>query len=346
MRRRSFLTLTGAGLTALVAPASSAAAAAVATGPRIRVLDTLPGGNGQVHALGRAGLAGGSSANVPVYWTGRTVHRVPFPAGYGFGTGEVRAVNRHGLMAGTVLFPGPGHAVGFSYRRGWRTARILPNSLTANGVNDHGRIVGTGENHTAYVWHRTAVERELPSSSPFAHVTSAVGINNAGTVVGTDTNGAVVWPGGTAGPAQRLMPTELPEGVSYAPAAVDDHGRIVGSAGDFFSDSQYETYWDAPYTADGVRVPGLPGYYDEGYFRAVSPTTGLVVGGAPTSFGSPPGYPPGTAEFWTGTGPIRALPRLQEDGDADAFAAADDGRVGGCAVRDDVLKPVIWTGVR
>ncbi|MET9876135.1 hypothetical protein ABZZ36_16105 [Actinacidiphila glaucinigra] len=345
MRRRSFLTLTGAGLTALVTPAAPAVAA-VSAAPRIHVLDTLPGGNGQVHALGRPGIAGGSSGNAPVYWTGRTVHRVPFPAAYGYGTGEVSAVNRHGLMVGTVRFPSWGHAVGFSYRQGRRTATLLPNSLTANDVNDHGRIVGTGENHTAYVWHRDTVERELRSSSPFSSVWSAVGINNSGTVVGADGDGAVVWPAGTDGPAQRLLPTELPEGVSYAPAAVDEHGRIVGSAGDFFSDSQYETYWDPPYTADGIRVPGLPGYFNEGYFRAISPTTGLVVGGAPTSFGSPPGYPPGTAEFWTGTGPIRALPRLQEDGDADAFAAADNGRVGGCAVRDDVLKPVIWTGVR
>ncbi|MEU4098825.1 hypothetical protein [Streptomyces sp. NPDC026673] len=346
MKRRTILMAAGTGFGTLLAPTVPAAHAR--TAPGIVLLDTLPQGTGRVRALGRPGLSGGSSDNTPVYWTGRSVHRVPFPADYGYGIGEVTAINRHGLMVGTVRFPGSSESVGFSHRPGRRTATILPRSTRANDVNDHGRIVGTGPGRQGLVWHGGGVARELVPSSPFQSVTEVVGINNAGTIVGAESLRPVVWPGGTSGPAQALLPTEPPEGVFYSAAAIDEHGRIVGSKGDFFADGQYETYWDPPYTAEGIQVPGLPGYFGEGYFHAISPTTGLVAGSAPTSFGEPPAYPPGTAEFWTGSGPIRALPRLDDDDHADtgADAAADNGTVGGFAVRDNLMKPVIWTGVR
>jgi hypothetical protein len=341
VKRRSFLTLTGAGLTVL---ATSQAHAAPAREPRIVVLDTLPNGYGSVRALGRPGLAGGQSDQVPVYWTGRTVHRIPLPPRYEGSEGQVNAINRHGLMVGT-LRPGGGPDVGFRYRPGWPTARILPDSTSANDVNDHGRIVGSGPDQwTALVWHGNTVEREL-MPPPFSWVSGAVGINNAGTIV-ANALGALIWPAGTTGPAQRLLPSDFPEGESHSAAAIDEHGRVVGSYMQFFSDSQQEIYWDPPYTSDGVRIPGLPGFPYEGYFEAISPTTGLIVGGARTNFVPPEEYPPGVAEFWTGEGPIQALPRLTEDSYSYAYAAADNGRVGGEASQGDRIKPVIWTGVR
>ncbi|WP_431969216.1 hypothetical protein [Actinacidiphila sp. bgisy160] len=345
MKRRGLLAAGLLGLTALMATADPVAAD-TDSGPRLVVLDTLPGGSGEVRALGRPGLAAGSSDRVPVYWTGRTVHRIPFPLDLGNGEGEVEAVNQHGLMVGTMR-PWSGPDFGFSYKPGWPVARVLPESAFATDVNDHGQIVG-GNWHEGFVWRGTRVERRLLPPSPFGpgigHVT---GINNAGTIIGSSGSTGVVWKAGTTGAAEVLSPTEPPEGVFHVPAAIDEHGRIVGATTNFFSDSAYETYWDPPYDADGVEVPGLPGYSSEGYFLAISPSTGLVAGSAPTSFGSPPDFPPGTAEFWTGSGPIRALPRLADDenSDAGAYAAADNGTVGGYSFVDGVSKPVLWTCV-
>ncbi|SDO78048.1 hypothetical protein [Actinacidiphila guanduensis] len=54
--------------------------------------------------------------------------------------------------------------------------------------------------------------------------------------------------------------------------------------------------------------------------------------------------PPGTAEIWTGTGPIRALPPLVPDGESGASATADNGDVGGDSTNaEGSPAPVIWT---
>lgn len=152
----------------------------------------------------------------------------------------------------------------------------------------------------------------------------------------------LVWPADPAAPVVPLLPIDATDenGLTVVPEDIDEHGRIVGETESYWADGSYETYWDAPYTADGTQLTGLPGYYNEGYFHAISPTTGLVAGEAPTSYYGDPG----TAEIWTGSGPIHALPGLAPNQDSGASAVADNGKAGGFAVdADNVLQPVIWT---
>ncbi|MFG1808616.1 hypothetical protein [Streptomyces sp. NPDC049040] len=342
-------------LAALLSAATGTTAATAAGGcahPGIRILDTLGPApqRGEVMAFGRGTIAAGNSAGVPAYWIGTDVLKVPLPARYGNGT--VTAVNRHDLMVGTVHDTTTDKNVAFSYRIGAARARILPGGSYASDVNDSGLIVG-GDNSTtqatAYIWHGTAIERTftVPADYDFTTVTA---INNQGTVVGagsrlvgsTWASAGLVWSADPATPVVPLLPIDATDdnGLTVIPEDIDENGRIVGETESFWSDGAYEMYWDAPYTADGTRLAGLPGYYGEGYFRAISPTSGVVVGEAPTSYYAEPG----TAEIWTGSGPIRALPTLNAAYDSGAQAVADNGNAGGYSTdADGVSHPVIWT---
>jgi hypothetical protein len=349
----------GALLTTL-APAGAAEALGTAAHctPAAHTLDRLTGtgwAGESVNGLGAGKLSVGESGGLPVYWTGRTVHPVPLPSGYVNGT--VAAVNRHGLMVGTVR--GSGGTSAFSYRRGASAVRLLPGGTYAADVDDRGRIAGgNATTGIGYVWSGTT--RRTLTTTAGHHWIRVSGINNTGTVVGSaayapsdDVSGDVglVWPGGTTGPATDLNPLVLDIETTWEVNAVDNHGRIVGERVTGHLDTSEETYWDAPYTADGVRVlPGLPGHEGKGSFNDISPTRGIVVGTAMFPHGIPPLTPIDQAQIWRpGHGPIRALPGLAPDGPAGAVSVNDRARVGGWAYDADpyegsgVRHPVIWT---
>lgn len=347
-------------LTALLTAATGTTSAAAAGGcahPKLKVLPTLatlPGDFGSVLALGHGTIAAGDSGGVPAYWIGDQPIQVPFPPGYTFGS--VNAVNKHGLMAGTVHSTATGTYAAFSYRIGNKKAKILPGGSYAAAVNDHGDIAGGNvmtNPYTGYVWHGAAVKRLL--TVPAGHELIAVsGINNSGTVVGDGTYTppdsadqavvGLVWPGDPEQPALHLLPYDNSEGtgVTMIPEAIDDNGRVVGQKQDYNVNGAWEMHWDAPYTADGTQLPQLPGYQGLGYLNGTSRTTGLVAGQAGAF--SLSGNPPATAEIWTGSGPLRALPPLAAGRSAAAVAAADNGKVGGYALdTNGITRPVIWT---
>lgn len=344
-------------LGAVTGTTTTAAAAGGCAHPKLKVLTpltTAPGERGSVEALGHGTIAAGDSGGLPVYWIDDQPLRVPFPAGYTYGT--VNAVNKHGLMVGTVGSTATGIDAAFSYRIGDAKAKILPGGSYADDVNDHGDIAGGNvwvNPYTGYVWHGGAVKRRL--TVPAGHELIAIsGINDAGTVVGDGAytppgspNEAIVglvWPADPGQPALHLLPYDNSEGtgVTVLPQDIDDNGRIVGQKQDWNVNGAWPTYWDAPYTADGTQVPGLPGYPDLGYFHGASATSGLVAGQAGAF--SLDDNPPATAEIWTGTGPVRALPPLAPGRSSTAVAAADNGRVGGYALdAHGITRPVIWT---
>jgi hypothetical protein len=347
-----------AGLAVQLPVATGASAAGASTAgncahPKIEVLGTLPGGGGVVNALGRGTIAAGSSAGVPAYWIGDTALKVPFPAGYSYGS--VTAINRHDLMVGTVNDNATGRGVAFSYRIGAARAKLLPGGTYASAVNDSGQIVG-GDGYdyplSGYIWKAGVIQRTLtlPFPSGTSSISNVTGINNQGTVIGAGSvpvDGAsaqvgLVWPADPTAPAFHLLPVDTDDdsGISYVPEDIDEQGRIVGATYDYWADSTHETYWDAPYTADGTRLASLPGIYNGGYLHAISPSTGLVVGESPESYSDAPGV----AEIWTGTGPIRALPGLLPGADTGAEAAADNGNAAGFSVdATGAVQPVIWT---
>jgi hypothetical protein len=345
------------GATPGAAPAPSACGT-----PAVRLLDRLPStgpATDTVTGIGAGSLTVGSTGNVPVYWTGTTVHRLPLPAGYT--TGKVAAVNKLGLMAGTVS--GPSGSRAFRYTAGAATSQLLDSGTYAAGVNDNGRI--TGGNTTtgkAYVWAGTHVERTLAVPAGRSRPTVA-GIAKNGTVVGSaeaaDADGnsgavAAVWPAVASGATTTVTAHDLPPVVinndtdTFA-TAVDEHGRIVGNLDYFHQDLGIGVYWDRPYTADHTQIGSLAGHEDKGLLSATSPTTGLIAGTAQFPEGIPPITPVDQPEIWTPGGPFRALPSLAADAPAGAESAGDNGSVGGWAYDadpydgDGVRQPVVWT---
>lgn len=347
--------------TALPATAAEGAGPASRCTPAVHVLDRLPGtgvaswGSESVNDFGTGSLSVGRSAGLPVYWTGSAVHRVPLPSGYD--SGSVAAVNHRGLMVGSIQ--GPVGVAAFSYRAGASAVRILPGGTYAADVNDLGTVAGGNDNSdTAYLWTGATLTRTLTVKPGHTRV-RVRGINSRGTVIGyswywdgvSDMSGSVglVWPGGTTGPGRDLKPVEINTDTDWYPSAIDNHGRVVGERTYDHQDLAAETYWDAPYTKDGVQIPGLPVHEGKGWLNDISPSSGVAVGTAMFPYGIPPMTPIDQAQIWPGSGPIRALPSLAPDGPAGAEAVNDKARVGGWAYDGDPYDgagaphPVIWT---
>lgn len=353
-------------LPAVAAPAEAAgpqAAGSARCRPAIRVLHALPGAepaepspwieDTQVNGIGPVGLAVGVSHGRPAYWLGTGVHAVPLPAG--FTSGRVAAVNRFGLMVGTLFSPAGPRA--FSYRPWARAVTLLPGGQYATAVNDRGRIVGyrfEGADTVGVEWSGAAVRRELAEPAGF-DLRDVTGINNAGQIVGygwgtsadpDDTWGTapgVVW---SADPAAPPVLTE-PAGNAYEisqPQAIDESGRLVGVITGSRDLRDTLATWDAPYDTWSGPAP-LAGR-TSGSFEDISPTGNVTVG---TAFDSPYDWPPDPmppvqAQYWPGSGPVLALPRLAPGGFSAAFTVTARDQVGGVALdASGIERPVIWT---
>ncbi|MGW9432651.1 hypothetical protein ACWHA1_32550 [Streptomyces decoyicus] len=323
--------------------------------PALQVLASLPGSGGsQVKGLGPNALAVGSSHDLPVYWTGKQVHRLPLPAG--FTGGEVAAVNAKGLMVGSLH--APGRTAAFSFRAGARMVTLLPEGAHAADVNDRGLIVGDGVKGgalTGLVWDGTRIHRRLAPPAGYSLI-SVTAINNGGQIAGS---GEAVkeeesWSAGlfwsarssdAAVPLQRFWPAGVPYDFWY-PRDIDRAGRIVGTHDYTRLDILTPTQWLPPYTTESQ--PGLLGERTSGTFEAISPTTNVSVGTALDSHMvgpfPPETAPPPQAQIWPGTGPLLALPRLSPEGASEAYAVSDDQRVGGSAVdASSTPRAVVWT---
>ncbi|MCJ1675850.1 hypothetical protein MTF65_00435 [Streptomyces sp. APSN-46.1] len=327
--------------------------------PSITVLQSLPGTadpqpwnhDTQVNGFGPLALSVGVSRKLPVYWLGTSVHRVPLPAGYT--AGSVAAVNRFGLMVGTLTGPGlePG---AFSYRPGARAVRLLAGGGSAKDVNDQSRIVGDKRTQDGLVgveWSGTAIRRELALPAQVRGLEAIGGINNAGEIVGngygaTEDGGydvALRWHADAAAPATELPPISPGDTYSrYTPADIDEKGHITGTY--LFTREGYShgVIWRPPYT--NVTAAGLLADRMTGGFDDISPTTGVSVGTAAEEEAFPPEpVPLLQAQIWPGSGPVMALPHLAPMRWSAAYAVTDDDRVGG--VSADTVgtpHPVIW----
>ncbi len=353
---------------ALALPAQAASgnaetARATTCKPAIRVLNALPGAepaepspwieDTQVNGIGRLGLSVGVSHGKPAWWRGVTVHAVPLPAGYT--SGRVEAVNRFGLMVGTVFGPTGPRAFRFYP---WQAAvTLLPGGQYATAVNDHGRIVGhryEGSDTVGIEWQGAAVRRILAEPAGF-DLREVTGINNAGRIVGYGwgttgdpddswgTAPGIVWSGNVAAPPVFTQPLGNAYEISK-PAAIDESGRLVGIITGSRDMTNSLATWAPPYTE--VTGPGTLAGRTSGSFEDISPTTNVTVG---TAYDSPYDFPPDPmppvqAQYWPGSGPVLALPRLAPGRFSAAFAVTDRDQVGGVAVdASGIERPVIWT---
>ncbi|MEV6108437.1 hypothetical protein AB0M28_27590 [Streptomyces sp. NPDC051940] len=349
---------------ALVPGGLPAAAAAGGDGcaPELKVLPTTesPSWNDGVNDFGPDGLAVGRAGNLPAYWTGSQLHRVPVPAtAY---LGGIEAVNGRGLMVGQVNLSGVHGSVPFTYRAG--DAAITPievpttaQSPTAVDVNDHGEVLlqdllSTGRSYVVRDGHllRT-ITTPLDLNS-----TTATALDNAGTVVGDGeapggsgfdaSSVGMVWPAKdkgtlTLGPA---VPTEFGN-ARWTVRDIDEHGRVVGGVLRYGERLGHRpAYWDAPYQAAATMVDGPPSHEGHGTFEAISRTTGLVAGTAEFQDNAQGIQVPAQAQAWPGTGAALTLPRLAAAHPSYGLAASDNGSIGGKAEdATGVTHPVIWT---
>ncbi|MFD8881413.1 hypothetical protein ACFV0H_02650 [Streptomyces erythrochromogenes] len=347
-----------AGLVTAAGPAAAATDAKCA--PKIQVLGSIgdesyhrdmPQSQG-VYDFGADGLAVGVSGYKPVYWTGTTVHRVPLADPNA--SGQVIAVNAHGLMVG-VVHDSVGHSL-FTYQVGAAAITRLPDGYGHDveaDVNDAGYVVSRSDSGPGAVWKDGQKVRELPvpaDAGPGTRITMVTGINNHGDILGMATQdyevpetGAhlegthpVLWPGD--GGAARLLDPTMND--SYV-QDLDESGRIVGYdwSGPWY---EYRTWvWEPPVGGPGTSPGGLSSH-PYATFEAISPTTNLTVGTA--KFHPDEMTLPDQALLRAGSGPVKALPRLAAGGASTADAVSDADRVGGAAVNaKGKLKPVIWT---
>lgn len=355
MRRRWGLA-TLAALMPVAVLASTAGATQAATAdddcqkPQVMVLETLkPERTGTVQDINASGLAVGVSGQQPVYWTTTKVHQVPLPAGYN--RGQVMAVNRDGLMVGwfTASTDSQNHTP-FSYQAGAPAATLLPTVGEvgqANDIDDSGRIVGTvdGTDRGA-VWQDGQLLATLTLADDL-RITDVTSINSAGAVVANgriwnyymeDYQDVVLLWESISDPPKVLGPAIGPSLQGWGRPALDDQGRVVGSL--LSSIEATAVHWDPPgYDTTGEVAP-LPGF-NSGQFTATSPHTQLAAGIADMRDSA---TPKDQAQIWPGNGPALALPRLAADQASHAYAASDNGSVGGEAVNAaGVVKPVVWT---
>ncbi|MFJ6479362.1 MULTISPECIES: hypothetical protein [unclassified Streptomyces] len=338
--------------------------------PSLRILESLPGEDPypnpwlhrtQVNDIGPAGLSVGVSHDLPAYWIGTKVFAVPLPAGTT--GGRVEAVNRSGLMAGTLTTPDWTRTLAFSYRPGARTVTLLPGGHTASDVNDRGHIVGTRWDDdpgvtTGLEWAAGRIHRKLfvPPGYRLDYVT---GINNAGQVIGSGfgpsgiddnqpTSPGLLWSAAVDARPVALTPLGSLDH-QYRPQKIDNSGRIVGT---YVSPQEQwlnlPTVWVAPY-GPATHAPRLPTAHN-GTLEGISPSTNVSVGiGSQFLYPWPPPQdsPLVRAQYWTGEGPMRALPALVPNAFTTAYTVTDDDRVGGAA--EDAggdTHPVIWTCAR
>lgn len=351
-------------LAGLITAAGPAVAADAVSGakctPKIQVLGSI-GDESYVRDMrqsqgvfdfGAGDLAVGVSGHQPVYWTGTTVHRVPLSDPNQ--SGQVLAVNAHGLMVGVLH--GSGGPSLFTYQVGAAAITPLPDSYGYDSeadVNDAGYVVSRSGSGPGAVWKDGQKVRELPvpaEAGPGTRITMVTGINNRGDILGMATQdyevpetGAhlegthpVLWPGD--GSAARLLAPSVND--SYV-QDLDESGRIVGYdwAGPWH---EYQTWvWEPPLTGPGTTAGGLSSH-PYATFEAISPTTNLSVGTA--KFHPDMLTLPDQALLRAGSGPVKALPRLAAGQASMADAVSDADRVGGAAVNaKGELKPVIWT---
>ncbi|MFD3542689.1 hypothetical protein ACFWUQ_24810 [Streptomyces sp. NPDC058662] len=367
IRRTTRTAAAAAVLAGLVTAAGPAAASGSACVPEVLALPPLTAdGGGEVSDFGPNGLAVGSSAGLPAYWTAdRAVHAVPVPAG--FQSGSVRAVNSWGLMVGTLVSGGPGSAqAAFTYRLGEASVQLITGAAVSNAavdVNDAGHVVGV-DGGIAKVWLNGAVLRELPlpqDAHPGTVISSVGAVNKRGDIVGTarteywdEPNDLmvaktfpVVWPaGGYPTYSLPVWTGDDPTVGSHA-TDIDDKGRVVGYEKESYRDVQRRTpaAWKRPYDALPTAVAPVTGY-GNATLDSVSPTTNVSVG---TAVNFVEGYANHIrAAYWPGRGPMLALP-LPDGGGPDwrseATAVSDDDRVGGWYLnwQTGESKAVVWT---
>lgn len=218
----------------------------------IKDLGDLGGGSASAIAINDAGqICGNSDPGIgtdhPFLWEKgkmKDLGSLIGPANSAF----ARGMNSKGHVVGTSskMYPDSSHGFLWTQSTGMiDLGNLEPNAMSeAYAVNDNDRVVGYSifnNGWRAFVWDPGLGMRNLGS---FVYNSYAIGVNNAGTVLGYGENGSVLtrsFIATTPGQLQDLG--GIGGGISYA-YAMNDNGEVVG---DSYSDSGYTHafYWSA-----------------------------------------------------------------------------------------------------
>ncbi len=183
------------------------------------------------------------SSRLPVIWQNGMVSQLPMPAGQTLG--DANDINSFGVAVGSVDGGSLQKAVYYSGGTATYISQTTPGGSffnTAFGINDSGRIIGTGidPNNAA---RNVGMVYDIGSMSAFevgalqgANGALAFGISNAGFVVGSSmlNQGSglpFIWSQGTG-----ILPIPLPVGTSQGSArGVNSAGWAVGTASSAFA---------------------------------------------------------------------------------------------------------------
>lgn len=283
--------------------------------------------------------------NRAVLWTPRgQLIELPFPPGAT--ATYARDINEDGAVVGVAV-----HADGYTRAVRWDArGRLTELPVLAGGsfsnavdVNDHGIVVGysdvvvAGTHYTHAVYWDAA--GRIGDLGPRAGENSqAVGINNAGTIVGTRGTSAVKW-SHLGRVATRL---ELPPNfTSGSPVAVNEEGVVIGNGNTNVMMQQHPIRWNPQGKAIDLGDLGYSSYL---YTSAASlNSSGTVVGKSDDGWHMPnvPRY--SIATEWDPAGNISALGGPVGGWNV-AVAINDNGVVCGVSSNTDGsnMHAVVW----
>jgi uncharacterized membrane protein len=236
-RTTSWIVVIAAGLIATATPASPVfagqSAGRSACTPRIIDLGTLGGANSEIDGANRTGVWVGSADNArgvptPVLWRGSAIHRL------GESDGFAGDVTNAGVVVGVADMDSPSSTAFWWYRG---TAHALPTpswavASSARRINQHDDAVGTltaaDGTSLPVEWRRLQDVRVLPLPAAAVGGGEALGINDAGDVVGDISTDAaqIAWEWGPTGSGHALQPAYL-QGFSQA-NLINDRGVAAG----------------------------------------------------------------------------------------------------------------------
>lgn len=210
-------------------------------------------------------------------------------------------------------------------------ATFLPFGFVGHDINNAGQIVGNTRTNDALIWSDGSIvnlSRLLPGIQVYA-------INNQGEVAGSyalPESSTFIYSNG------RFRDIGRPPGLNYAtPHAINDHGQVAGTAGNFPGDTS------RPYFYDGATTKALGTFGgDQGDALALN-DQGTVIGNA--ALAPPSGSPYGQRLPFVYDGVQRQL----SNGDAIACSANDINNsgdiVGSAEFLDTGLgQPYVYTG--
>jgi len=199
-----------------------------------KLLSTLDGGNSLARGINDIGQISGYSGNggTPVLWTNGIPANLATPA---FPVGQASGINNAGKVVGEARLVGQLKPILWNGPQPLNIPLPGPNFMGAVTINGHGKVAGFGawpDGDRAIVWNSSdGSSTILPSLG--ASFSKAIGINNAGEVVGVSSENTPIAPHAVVWNGSVITDLGVPLGARSEAVGINNFGKIVGSSGSF-----------------------------------------------------------------------------------------------------------------